>query len=50
MESVAEDIFKDIIESNPDLTPEQRIVVWEIVKETCDDINTMKERVSCLNV
>jgi len=45
-----EDIFNAIIKSNPDLTSEQRIAVWEICKETIDNIEKESERVTCLDV
>lgn len=45
-----EDIFNAIIKSNPDLTAEQRVAVWEICKETIDEIEKESERVACLNV
>lgn len=45
-----EDIFNAIIKSNPDLTPEQRVAVWEICKETINEIEKESERVTCLDV
>ncbi len=45
-----EDIFNSIIKSNPDLTSEQRVAVWEICKETIEEIEKESERVTCLNV
>jgi len=45
-----EDIFNSIIKNNPDLTPEQRVEVWEYINEAWDKIISESERVQCLNV
>lgn len=45
-----EDIFNSIIKNNPDLTPSQRVVVWEACNKAIEDIINESERVTCLDV
>jgi len=45
-----EDIFNSIIKNNPDLTPEQRVEVWQYINDAWDKIIEESERVQCLNV
>jgi hypothetical protein len=46
----SEDIFNDIIENNPNLSPLERVVIWEKCMEIVDEIDRASERVTCLNV
>jgi len=45
-----EDIFNSIIKNNPDITPEQRVEVWQYINDAWDKIIEESERAQCLNV
>lgn len=50
MKMVADDIFLKILDENPRLTQQQRVVVWEKCVEIVEEINKAQEKVTCLNV